>query len=309
MRNSRRNTVNCVTEEQLWLYYDGRMDAIEEAKVRAHLAQCRDCARVLEHIEKTGTMISSLHFSASSRDGEQDFYRIKDAFGTYSRVRAVKRLVAVGALAAGIILSISFLPALFNTVKEHRPLPEPGETVTVAEQNINERQRKHPSSEHAKPQLSPESLQYRCEYAEVTELTDPEAFEVEQQDGNRFACTLSRGSARFKVVPGSVDEFRVQTPDAVVVVCGTVFTVQVTGDGFSSEMPLAHFTSVTVESGKVEVQWERDGKSDRRFVLPGEAFSTAPQGRRPGSSPVQPGGTQTPDAPSIPKTGIDLPEE
>jgi transmembrane sensor len=85
---------------------------------------------------------------------------------------------------------------------------------------------------------------------------------------------LLAGSARFEVAPNREREFRVSTGRVAVTVVGTRFTVARQGER----------TAVTVESGRVRVEWERG----QQVLEPGE------RGVFPPFEPAAPAATEPP---------------
>ncbi len=264
--------MQCYTEEKWWQLSDGFLDEATASAMGAHLRACPRCAALWRDLR---ALESGLHELAPvAEHGNALAVR---AVGTYLWRRAARRTVQVAALAAGIAAAVLLLPMLMRATQ-----PDTGNVVRrgpVAPVSADGTT-KAPTEDRAAPAVVV-GEQVELAWGTVSRITEPAALRILTNEPAAFRARLARGSAHFEVDPAAGVSVAVETPDAVVEVVGTAFSVSVEDEGDVR-------THVTVERGRVRVA--RAGGGDVVFVGAGESFPSEPPEATPVPEPSRAGG-------------------
>ncbi len=272
--------MQCYTEEQWWQLNDGFLDAEPSAAMDAHRRACPRCAALWGEIRTIDGGLRAL----APKEERCNFIAVS-AVGTHLRHRALRRIVRVSAVAAGIAAAV-LLVSVFVPRQDAgdgsvvRTTPAPAGVLGESADGIAP-----PAADDNAD--SPETLPraaMQFAWGTVSAITSPDALAVVRNARDSFCARLSRGSARFEVDPAAGTAVAIETPDAVIEVVGTVFSVAVRDEGRLR-------TEVTVERGKVRVVHEGEAV----IVVAGESFPPRPA-EIPGTPP-----------PSVDTPGIDVP--
>ena len=242
--------MGCCDERQLWLLYDGRLSRSEEEALRSHVARCDACGARWKDVVALGGDIQSL-----GPDHEQAARLAQQVVARHIRRRRLVRMSAVGALAAGVVAALVLASAL---------LPDTGSAPPggYRERPVVQRNGTATGERGKQPARGPEPTDDRLRTEEdeinerdalvfawgrITGLSERKSFSVVRDTSREFLAEMTGGAARFEVTPRAGAHVRVRTPDALVEVVGTVFTVRVTGPEGQEQ------TEVDVERGKVRI--------------------------------------------------------
>lgn len=231
--------MQCYTEEQWWQLSDGLLDAGQADAMTAHRRACPRCAALWGEIRRFEGGLCAL-----APEGERCDRIAARAVGTHLRRRVLRRIARVTAAEAGSAAAILLVAVLVPPkAKDERPLAGTTPGAPRAADDVAATSAPAPPA-GAGARETPEEM--RFPWGTVSEVTAPAAFTIVRAAGDVFCARLARGSARFEVDPAAGTAVAIETPDAVIEVVGTVFSVAVRDEGRIR-------TEVTVERGTVRI--------------------------------------------------------
>jgi len=273
--------MQCYTEEQWWQLNDGLLDAGPSAAMDAHRRACPRCAALWGEIRRIEGGLRAI-----APQEERCNLIAASAVGTHLRRLVLRRCARVTAAAAGIAAAVLLVSVFASRAPEDeglvaRTAPAPADAPGGAADGAAP----FAANGGAGSPETPPPAEMQFAWGTVSGITAPAAFTVVRAAGDSFCARLARGAARFEVDPAAGTAVAVETPDAVIEVVGTVFSVAVRDEGRSR-------TEVVVERGTVRVV--HDGEAV--IVSAGESFPP----RAPDAPPVPPpaGDTRNVDVPS-----------
>ncbi len=242
-----KRNMECYDEKTWWLFYDGTLDAEEADGLNRHLRQCDQCRQRWADVQALARVLEAMRPDAASV--RQTSAKVVTDF--LWRRRA-KRVAAVFALAAGFILAVGVIPGFFRGAP-----PAAGPEVETANGDVEEigpalavedrgpGARRTPK-EVRRPTVrevdedSPATPSLRC--GGTYQIADARFLQVVKDEKKAFVARLTGSEAHFTVPSDAGVHFTVETPDMLVKVMGTIFTVAYDGT-----------TSVRVKEGTVQL--------------------------------------------------------